>query len=138
MMIGMGAFCGLLAWPVFKFGVAMMFGLTGVSLVMQLTSGWNQLASYSPWFAGVSFLVFALLGWFLLKAAVIIFTAGEGSVMIVLSLFILVSRAGLDLRNIPWINLDRPGVINLAILVLAILGILYQLGLSERQAGEKK
>jgi hypothetical protein len=82
--------------------------------------------------SAAGFLGFAVLGWFLLMGAVIFFTAFEGASLSILSLTVLLERAHLPLEKLPGFNYGRPGLIHLAIVVLGVLGIFYQIGLADK------
>lgn len=133
--IGLAVVFGLLAWPLFKLAVAVSSGLVGASLVWQVVSLYEQWAYYWPAFVVVGFLVFAILGWFLLKAMITVVTAVQGAAMIILSLVVLAERGGMPAGSL-WTKVDEPGVVHLAVLILAVLGILYQIGFAG--SGDKK
>lgn len=124
--IGIAIVLGILAWPLFKVAVAILSGLTGATMVWQVVSLYERTAYYGPVLVIVGFLVFAVLGWFLLKATITVVTAVQGAGMILFSLVVLAQRAGL--LEGGWMQVDKPGAIHLAVVILAILGILYQIG----------
>jgi hypothetical protein len=130
--LGFAVIFGILAWPLFKLGVAVLFGLVGAALGMQAAAVSPYAETYGFIFAIVGFVVFAVLGWLVLLFAVTVFTAVEGSIMIVLSLLELMRRGGMRVREIPWLAPDRVGAVHIIILVLALLGILYQFGVAAR------
>jgi hypothetical protein len=127
---GLAVVFGLLAWPLFKFAVAISSGLVGATLVWHVVSLYERWAYYWPAFVVVGFLVFAILGWFLLKAMIIVVTAAQGAAMIILSLVVLAQRSGLLVGSM-WTKVDEPGAVHLAVLILTVLGILYQIGFAE-------
>jgi hypothetical protein len=133
--IGLAVVFGLLGWPLFKFAIAVSSGLVGATLVWQVVSLYERWAYYWPAFVVVGFLVFAILGWFLLKAMIIVVTSVQGAAMIILSLVVLAQRGGILVGSI-WTQVDEPGAVHLAVLILAVLGVLYQIGFAE--GGAKK
>jgi hypothetical protein len=135
--VGLAVIFGLLAWPMFKLGIAVFFGLIGIGLLAWLASLFPIGQQYWPIVAAAGFLVFALLGWFLLMPAVILFTALEGAGLSILTLLVLGERLKLPLDKIPHIALDRPSLVHLAVLILAVLGIFHQMGLAEGK-GQKE
>ena len=126
--IGLALVWGILAWPLFKFGVAILCGLAGMVFAMQIATLFDRGPIYAPVFAIAGFVVFAVLGWLLLMGAITIFTAMEGSAMIIVSAVILAQRAGI----LPLLTPDRMGIIRAAIIILGIIGILYQFGFTSR------
>ncbi|MFA5863718.1 MAG: hypothetical protein WC975_03430 [Phycisphaerae bacterium] len=130
--IGFAVIFGLLAWPMFKLGIALLCGLAGTALALQLATLFAKGGDYWPIFAVAGFILCALIGWILLKAAITVFTAMEGSTMIILSLVVLAERASFPIKNVSWLTFTRPGVVHAVILILGIVGIMYQFGLSEK------
>ncbi len=130
--IGLAVIFGLLAWPMFKFGVAVFFGLIGTVLLSHLSNFFGIGQPYQLIISAVGFLGFAILGWFLLMGAVIFFTAFEGASLSILSLTVLLERAHVPLGKLPGFTYERLGLIHLAIVVLAILGLFYQIGFADK------
>ena len=130
--IGFAVVFGLLAWPLFKLAVAMSSGLAGAAMVWQVVSLNERMTSYWPVFVIIGFLVFAVLGWFLLKGMITIVTAVQGASMILLSLVVLSDRTGI-LAGSDWTRVDSLGVVHLAVVILAMVGILYQIGFTGKK-----
>jgi hypothetical protein len=123
--IGLAMVLGILAWPMFKLAVAGSSGMMGAMMVWQVVNLHERLVHYGPVFLVIGFIVFAILGWVLFRAMIIVVTAVQGAGMILLSLVFLLQRAGF-FRESSWIQVDRPGAVHLAVLILAAVGILYQ------------
>lgn len=135
---GFALIFGILAWPMLKVAVAGISGMVGAAMVLQLLVFWPAAARFGQIIAAVSFIVCAALGWFLLMPAVVVFTAVEGSAMVVLSALTLVSRTGLTSANLRWFVFDKSWMVIFLILVLAATGVTYQMGFREKtNTGEK-
>ena len=74
----------------------------------------------------LGFILFAVAGFFLIPIAVTVFTALEGAGLILLPLLVIAEKLGMSFQKTAWLTFDRPGVIHAAILILALLGMLYQ------------
>jgi hypothetical protein len=126
--IGFAAIFGILAWPLFKLAIAVLCGLAGVALVSQVTLLFARGPEFLPITSVLGFILFAVAGFFLIPVAVTVFTALEGAGLILLPLLVIAEKLGMSFQKTAWLTYDRPGVLHAAILVLALLGMLYQIG----------
>ncbi len=136
--IGFALIFGILAWPMLKVAVAGISGMVGATLILQFLIFIPGAARFGQIIAAVSFVTFAILGWFLLMPAVVIFTAIEGSAMVILSTLTLIDRTGLTSANLRWFVFDKSGPVIFFILLLAAAGVAYQMGFGEKKAPEQK
>jgi hypothetical protein len=132
--LGFAVVFGILAWPLLKLGVAVLCGLAGVALMTQIVLLFPRGPEFLPYAGVIGFIVFAMIGWLLVPIAVTVFTALEGSTFILLSLLVLAERLGMSFQKTAWLTFDRPGVLHAAILLLAALGMLYQMGFAHHSA----
>ncbi len=130
--ISFAVVCGLLAWPLFKFGIAVLCGLAGVALAAQITLMFSRGPEFLPFTGLLGFILCAIGGFFLIPVAVTVFTSLEGAGLVILPLLVVAERLGLPFQKTAWLTFDRPGVLHAAILILALLGILYQTGLAKK------
>ena len=129
--LGFAVIFGILAWPLFKFGIAVLCGLVGAALVSQITLLFPRGPEYLPVTGILGFLLFAVAGFFLIPIAVMIFTSLEGAGLILLPLLVIAERLGMSFQKTAWLTFDRPGVLHAAILILAGLGMVYQIGFAK-------
>jgi hypothetical protein len=130
--LGFAVVFGILAWPLFKFGIAVLCGVVGAALVSQITLLFPRGPEYLPVTSVLGFLLFAVAGFFLIPIAVTIFTSLEGAALILLPLLVIAERLGMSFQKTAWLTFDRPGVLHAAILILAGLGMVYQIGFAEK------
>jgi hypothetical protein len=129
--LGFAIVFGILAWPLLKFGIAVLCGLAGAALISQIALLFPRGPDFLPWTGVLGFILFAILGWSLIPIAVTIFTALEGATLILLPVLVLVEHLGMSFQKTAWLTFDRPGVLHAAILILALLGMLYQIGFAQ-------
>jgi MFS family permease len=136
--LGFGAVFGLLSWPLFKIVAALLCGLAGTTLIAQIAPILPRGDEFFALYSLAGFVVFSVVGGLLIPFAVTLITALEGSIMTLLSLLTLAQRFGLIHQNAPWIKLTKTGPVHIAVAVLAILGIFYQLGISSGNPASPK
>lgn len=118
---------GLLAWPLLELGVACITGLVGAVIAVSVFSMvMPQYQPYTPIVAGVGFVLFAFLGWFLFQPAVMAFTAFQGASMIVLTAVTLLDRFGPKVWNVQWWAVSHSLAVAALIVALTVLGVAYQ------------
>jgi len=117
---------GALAWPMMKWAVAIVGGLCGaaVGAMAWLTAGH---APELAWAGALTGLVgFGLLSFILFRGSVIMYTSLQGAMMCVMGLLGLGLKyddwAPTIARNVATRNLTLP----VAVLILALLGLIYQ------------
>ena len=125
--LGFAVVLGILAWPLFKLAIAVLCGLAGVALVSQVTLLFPRGPEFLPLAGVLGFILFAVAGFFLIPIAVTVFTALEGAGLILLPLLVIAGKLGMSFQKTAWLTFDRPGIIHAAILILALLGMLYQI-----------
>jgi len=134
--IGVGILAGLLAWPMFKAAVAITAGAVGAWAAVQL---WVVLGLGTQyWYVGlvIGAVLAAAMAIWLLAPVIIVATALQGSAMAVVSAAALAQRLGLDGQYVNRL-LAYPRRVGIAILVLAAIGLVFQIG-STPQAGKSK
>ncbi len=128
--IGLGVVVGILAWPLLRLAVALLCGIIGIAVFTQIVFVLPRLASIQPMINLAGFIIFAILGWFLLIPAVILFTSIEGAGMIILAGIAILERMGI-VENGRWIVFGKTNTMIFFVLGLAMLGLIYQLGVGE-------
>jgi len=132
--VGLAVVFGLLAWPLFKFGVAGLTGTLGSALVTQIGSLFPRAAPYWLIISAAGFVLFSVLSWFLLMIAVTVFTSLEGATFMVVAAQVLTERAGMVIPSLPEGFAGGLLPTHFAILILAVLGIVYQVGAAKAPA----
>lgn len=130
-----GVIFGILAWPAVRFGVAMITGAVGATLIGTLMSiVLPQYMSAAPIVSIVAGVAFAMVGVFLVEPAVLAFTAIQGSTMIVLSCTAILHHVLEGHIDICESASQRPAVVFITIAALAALGAMYQATPRKRDA----
>jgi Domain of unknown function (DUF4203) len=121
-----GVIAAAIAWPLMKWAVAIMGGVFGALLGASLwrTSG---LQPNLAWAGALSGLVgCGLLSFVLFRMSVIMYTSLQGSVMLIFGILGLVYKYKTVAPDVQQHLLVKPFLLPLAILIPAILGLVYQ------------
>jgi len=132
--IGFALLFGILAWPLLHIAVAFFAGMVGMTIFIQVVLFWPKLIDATPILAAIGFIAFAIIGWFLLIPAVILFTSLEGATMVTLASLAIVNQLAGSNVNIRWLVFGKSGLITLIIFVLTVIGIIYQLKFSDSKS----
>lgn len=128
---GFGLLAGILAWPLLRFAVAILCGFMGLAFASQISLLFIKARQILSVLYLTAFIAFAILGWFLLIPAVILFTSIEGAILAILAGLAIAERFGV-IENARWVVFGRTSLLLFFILALTILGLFYQLGIGHR------
>lgn len=125
---GFGVVSAILAWPLFKLTLAFCAGLIGAALAVLIITAVSDQSNNWPIAAGVGFILFAILGWYLRDPAIIVFTAIQGGAVVVLCTLTLLEQIPFLSSNIRWLVYRQGTWVWLAVLAVSLMGASFQLG----------
>ncbi|RPI62263.1 MAG: DUF4203 domain-containing protein [Planctomycetaceae bacterium] len=147
----MPLYCGLggavvlavLAWPLMKYAVCLMGGLAGAFLGFTLwhyVTNAAQSASVNEYAwvgALVGLVIMGLLAFIVFRVTIVIFTAFQGSLLVVPGIMALLMLSQSLKPNILRAMNDNPHLLPLLIFVPAVIGIAFQLTTTDKAPAKK-
>jgi len=133
-----GFIAGAIAWPTMKWTVAMLGGVIGFAVGVAL---WRS-SGLDPTFAwaggGMGLILFCLLSFIIFRGSVILYTATQGSVMLVMGLLGMAYKYQQVGPNITKCMTTKDLILPAAVFIPGVIGLIYQQSQPAVEAGKKK
>lgn len=137
LMVLCGFLAAALTWPMMKWAVAVMGGLFGAALGASLwnTIGLDSAFAWSGALTGI--VLFGLLSFIIFRGSITMYMSLQGSVMLVFGILGMVYKYQEVAPKITHAMTLKPFLLPMAILIPAIIGILYQQANAAGAQGKK-
>ncbi len=126
MMIVGGITFAAIAWPLMKWAVALMGGIYGALLGASIWRALDLPAELCWSGAMIGMIAFGLLSFILFRGSIMMYTALQGAVMLVLGLLGLLFEYPTLAPKVLEQTASRPFLLPLCIFIPALLGLIYQ------------
>ena len=138
LMVLCGFLAAALTWPMMKWAVAVMGGLFGAALGASIwnTFGLEPAFAWSGALTGI--VLFGLLSFIIFRGSITMYMSLQGSVMLVFGILGMVYKYQEVAPKITHAMTIKPFLLPMAIIIPAIIGILYQQAHIASQAQGKR